>query len=106
MLITDLQKMGSRLKAYRKKCGLTQAQIAEAADLSLRAYSKIELGQSEMRILTALQICNALQITPNDLLWEEEAASSESIDSLLASCSGKDQKLISGLITAYLRLSR
>ena len=106
VLITDLQEMGNRLMAYRKKCGLTQAQMAEAADLSLRAYSKIEHGQSEMRIITALQICSALDITPNDLFCEEEATSSETITSLLETCSGKDRKMISGLIRTYLDLSK
>ena len=68
MLITDLLTIGNNLYNIRKAQGLTQANVAEKADLSDRAYADIERGNVTMRIDTLLKICVALHITPNDLL--------------------------------------
>ena len=68
MLNYDKLEIGNRLHAFRKKAGLTQAETAEAAGLSDRAYAEIERGLSNMRTETLLNICRVLRITPNDLL--------------------------------------
>ncbi|MBR0142656.1 MAG: helix-turn-helix transcriptional regulator [Clostridia bacterium] len=71
MLITDLHAIGDRLLFYRRKCGLTQAEAAEAAGLSDRTYADIERGTVNMRTETVLSICKAFHITPNDIFTEE-----------------------------------
>ncbi len=68
MFIYDLREMGNRLLSFRKKAGLTQAEAAEKAGLSDRTYADIERGKVNMRVETLLKICDALQITPNDIL--------------------------------------
>ena len=50
MLISDPRQIGNRLLAIRKHIGLTQAEVAEAAGLSDRAYADIERGSVNMRI--------------------------------------------------------
>lgn len=70
-LTSNLETIGKRLRLRRKICGLTQAQTARAAGLSERAYAKIERGESDMRIVTAVHICKVLRITMDDVLWEE-----------------------------------
>ena len=59
MLIFDLRAIGNKLLAIRKKAGLTQSEVAEAANLSDRTYADIERGTVNMRIETALRICEA-----------------------------------------------
>lgn len=68
MLIFDLQVIGQNLLRYRKAAGLTQEELAEAANLSVRAYADIERGSVSARVDSLLKICDALRITPNDIL--------------------------------------
>lgn len=71
MLIFDTRVMGNRLLYYRKKAGYTQAEVAELAGLSDRAYADIERGTVNMRTETLLRICNTLQITPDEIFTEK-----------------------------------
>ena len=68
MLIHDLRVIGNNLLQLRKQKGLTQTELAELAGLSDRAYADIERGTVNMRLQTLLEICEALNIMPNDIL--------------------------------------
>ena len=74
MLIFDLHSIGENLYKVRKAKGLTQAEVAEKADLSDRTYADIERGSVTMRIDSLLKICQALHITPDDVLVKRDAA--------------------------------
>ena len=62
MLVYDFRTIGNKLLAIRKKAGLTQSEVADAANLSDRTYADIERGTVNMRIETILKICGALHI--------------------------------------------
>ena len=66
MLIFDLRTIGTKLLTVRKRMGMTQAEVAEAAGLSDRTYADIERGSVNMRTETILRICNVLHITPDE----------------------------------------
>ncbi len=70
MLIFDLRTIGQKLLRYRKAAGMTQEELAEAANLSPRAYADIERGSVGARLESLLKICAALRITPDDVLTE------------------------------------
>lgn len=70
MLIFDFRSIGNKLLTIRKRSGMTQAEVAEAAGLSDRTYADIERGTVNMRIETILRICDALHITPDQILTE------------------------------------
>ena len=102
----DWYKIGNRLLAQRKALGLTQAEVAERAGLSDRTYADIERGSVNMRVETALRICRALGITPNDVLLEEDAALAAREEALLrelAQCSPREKRTVLGLLSTYLR---
>ena len=104
MLIFDKVEIGNRLYMLRKKSGLTQFEVAEAADISPRTYAGIERGEASMRIETALNICNVLKITPNDLFMVENE-SEISLDKLLEqlnACSPYDRGTALALMATYL----
>lgn len=106
MLIFDFYTIGNKLLGFRKKAGLTQAEVAEAAGLSDRTYADIERGTVNMRIETVLKICNALHITPDEVLTQEKAASDITQDELLerlASCTKKEREAAMQLLDVYLR---
>lgn len=95
MLIIDIHEIGNRLLKARKKCGMTQTEVAEASDLSLRTYADIERGTSNMRVDTLLKICATLDVTPNNVLLIDCDKSTEQQDDLiqlLNNCSPKNKK--------------
>ena len=105
MLIFDLHTIGNRLLSIRKRLGMTQAEVAEAAGLSDRTYADIERGAVNTRTETLLRICNALHITPNDLFVSEETSirvrRTELLDRLQA-CNPKDQETALTLLAVFL----
>lgn len=106
MLIFDLQTVGNKLLAIRKRKGLTQAEAAEAAGLSDRTYADIERGTVNMRVETLLRICSALRITPDEILTEESssiAALQEELWEQLNNCSLKDRETALAILAIFLR---
>lgn len=106
MLIYDFRKIGNRLLAIRKKMGLTQMEVAEAAGLSDRTYADIERGSVNMRIETILRICDALHITPDEILLEDKSKLSVKQEELIAklnACSEKDKDTALRLLEVYLQ---
>lgn len=72
MLVLDMREIGNKLLAIRKRMGMTQVEVAEAAGLSSRTYADIERGTVNMRVETILRICDALHITPDEVLTKSE----------------------------------
>lgn len=105
MLIFDIREIGNLLLKYRKKAGLTQAELAEKAQISDRTYADIERGFSNMRVDTLLNICHALNITPNDILLREHEVfvEFEELSACLSQCSSAERKTALMLMQVYLR---
>lgn len=106
MLIYDFRAIGNRLLAIRRRQGLTQAEVAEAAGLADRTYADIERGTVNMRLETILRICQALHITPDEILTQERSAITVRQEELLArlnACSEKDRDTALLLLEVYLR---
>ena len=106
MLVLDRRKIGDKLYSIRKKMGMTQAELAEAAKLSDRAYADIERGEANMRTETLLRICSVLYITPDEILTEENDATSAKQEELMArlsSCPPKNRETALRLLEVYLQ---
>lgn len=106
MIIFDLRTIGNKLLAIRKKAGLTQSEVAEAANLSDRTYADIERGTVNMHIKTILKICEALHITPDVVLTENTPnflAKQSVIFSELDECTMQQKETAMELLVVYLR---
>lgn len=106
MLVFDLHTIGNKLLTIRKRMGMTQAEVAEAAALSDRAYAEIERGCVNMRIETILRICNVLHITPDELLTTESSSLAYQQQELwdrLSVCNPKDRETALQLLSVYLK---
>lgn len=106
MLLFDFRAIGNKLLTIRKRSGLTQAEVAEAAGLSDRTYADIERGTVNMRIETILRICAALHITPDEILTEERTPENIRQDLLwerLNACNPKDKDTALQLLSVYLK---
>lgn len=106
MLLYDMQEIGSKLYTFRKRSGMTQAEVADLAGISDRTYADIERGTVNMRVETALRICSALHITPDEILTKPAESTAARQDTLLArleACSPKDRETALAILDAFLR---
>ena len=105
MLVFDFRVIGNRLLSIRKRMGLTQAEVAEAAGMSDRTYADIERGTVNMRLETFLRICKVLHTNPDTILTEQDqplAVRQEEIMEQLFSCNEKDRETALQLLATYL----
>ena len=106
MLIFDFHAIGNKLLSVRKRLGLTQSEVAEAAGLSDRTYADIERGSVNMRIESILKICNVLHITPDEILTQETSPISIRQNELIEKlnmCSPKDRETALQLLSVFLK---
>ena len=106
MLIFDFSTIGNKLFLFRKRMGMTQAEVAEAAGLSDRTYADIERGSVNMRIETILRICEVLHITPDEILTDDSVFPTSKQEELMArlnACSLKDKETALRLLSVYLQ---
>ena len=106
MLLHDLRQIGNNLLTFRKKQGLTQMELAEAAGLSNRAYADIERGTVNMRVDTLLHICEALHVTPNEILTQNDeflsSFTQKELTEKLNSCTIKEKETALQLLTVFI----
>ncbi len=105
MLLFDFRAIGNKLLAIRKKTGMTQAEVAEAAGLSDRTYADIERGTVNMRIETLLRICQVLHITPDEILTQDsnrDIIRQEELLDRLNACTPKNKETSLRLLEVYL----
>lgn len=106
MLIYDRHIIGNQLLLLRKRRGLTQADVAESAGLSDRAYADIERGTVNMRVETLLKICAVLRITPDEVLTDDTdsiTTRQEELWTRLNNCSLKDRETALTILAIFLR---
>ena len=105
MLISDMHIIGNKLLTFRKQKGLTQAEVAELAEISDRTYADIERGSTNMRMETLVSICKALNITPNQILIDDDNSlqiEQERLFKQLNSCKTKERETALKLLSVYL----
>ena len=70
--MADLRKrFGELLAAHRRRRGLTQEDLAEAADLSVDMISKIEVGATGARFPSIERLAQAVQVDPAELFTSD-----------------------------------
>jgi len=62
--------IGVRVRAVRVKKGITQEKLSEQVGISPQHYSKIESGGTKLSLPCLVRICNALEITPDEILMD------------------------------------
>lgn len=94
----DLKAIGNNIKRCRKNMGLTQANLAEKINLSTIHMSHLETGAASMSLECMLNICNALKVTPDELLYGEYElnlkSTSDKLNGLLDSLTADEKKLV------------
>ena len=62
--------IADNVRLYRKKANLTQAELAEKAELSLDSIRRVEGGKRTMSLDNFMRIVDALKIPMSFLLYE------------------------------------
>ncbi len=60
------------LKVARARLDMTQKELAERVDVSRQTINAIEKGDYNPTINLCVKICKVLNVTLNDLFWEDE----------------------------------
>lgn len=66
-------QIGCNIAAHRKRCRLTQAELAQRLNYSDKAISKWERGESAPDVTTLVQLADQFQISVNDLVCDPNA---------------------------------
>lgn len=87
--------VGERLRAIRKKRGYTQEQLAEMASISPQHCSGIETGGAKVSLPALIQLCNALEATPDEILLDSVPAAAKpgllrEVEAVFADCSADE----------------
>lgn len=67
-------QIGENVRANRIRAGLTQAQLAEAADVGTPFIANIECGQKMMSVPTLIAVADALKVSCDSLVRPIEQA--------------------------------
>lgn len=59
--------IGKNIKVLRRRLNMTQTKLAADVNLSRASITNIEIGNTTTTAKNILNLCNALQCTPNDL---------------------------------------
>lgn len=79
MIMTHIQNNGNRLRERRVANGLTQAELAQRANISRTAVTAIEAGRIVPSVMAALSLARVLQTSVEDLFSQSEESSEGSV---------------------------
>lgn len=92
----DAKKVGKRIKQARNEKGWTQADLAQAVDLTPKYLSNIECGFKMPKFETFIAIVNALGVDANTLLCDvvdvSTSTASSTVSEKLAALPAEDQR--------------
>ena len=100
----DYQKIGQRIRKYRRASGLSQEALAEQINISTTHMSHIETGNTKLSLPVLVDIAKVLRVRTDDLLQESsipsKSAALQDIAVLLEQCSPKQAQLVAELVYA------
>lgn len=106
----DYVSIGKQIHKYRIRAGITQEQLAEIIDVSDPHISRIETGKTKPSLQTLVDLCNALDITIDDLMQDSLSAVRQKIEGrlgdLLADCSPKELDMLADIAETILKTTR
>ncbi len=98
----DYITIGTRIRAFRKEKGWTQAFLAEQSGVEPSNISHIERAATKVSLPTLTHIANALEVSLDELVYGNLIKSShvsiKAIDRLLSDCTADELKALTEVI--------
>lgn len=98
----DYKVIGKRIKEYRKKNKMTQAELAEKVGVEPTTISHIERATTKLSLSTLICIANTLETSLDELVYTNLAKSSHIsvsiIENLLTDCTPDEISTIAEVI--------
>jgi transcriptional regulator with XRE-family HTH domain len=82
------EEVGKRLAEYRKKAGLSQAQLGELLGLEKESVSRIESGKIAASLSRLVMFCESLDVSFEELLINASPHPTDEAKALIASLQG------------------
>lgn len=101
---TMAQRVGDRIRFFRKSHSLTQAELAERSDVDDITISRLETGARAPSIDQLERLASVFEVPISQLLNETEVPSSERgkmLASMLGSLSNEQQAFVVELVRLY-----
>lgn len=90
--------IGMRIKEVREQRGMTQAELAERAELSSQYLSQVETAKKQVSLKALVHIANALEINIDSLLRGNQVGDKQEYQNelieLLKDCSAFEKRVI------------
>lgn len=97
-------RLGKRIKAARKRRGLSQLALSETLDCTPNHLSYIENGNRSLSLAKFVQLANALGASADELLMDSLDNTAEAMDhkysSIMAGCSEYEKRILLSIIFA------
>ncbi len=105
-MVVDYALIGRRLAEIRKSRKLTQEKLAEQTDLANNYISNIENSRSIPSLETLVKLCEALDVTPNEILLGASLTSEwymdDELQQKLRQCTPREKRIVDGLVSLLL----
>lgn len=99
----DYGTIGVRVRAARKKLGMTQDKLAGLTDLTVPYISNIENNHTKLSLVTITSLANALETTIDSLMFENLNALTSQYDvefkDLVEDCTEREKAIILDVVT-------
>ncbi len=103
----DYEKIGQKIRALRKNCGMSQEQLAEKVWISTTHMSHIETGSTKLSLPVLVDLAKVLGVGTDELLAtelsEQKTASVDNIQSLLYDCTSQQLAILTEILTSAKR---
>lgn len=100
----DYRAIGKRVKNARINAHITQEELSETINMSLSHISNIETGNTKLSLPTLITIADALSVTADDLLCDNNSQSvtvyQNELQKLVADCSYHEMRIITDIVQA------
>ena len=98
----NYEMLGSKIRRYRERKGLSQEELAEMIDATERHLRNVEYGQKGLSVSLLISLANALDITADDLLSDyltksKMTPTTEFID-IIDDCSDTKRAILIGML--------
>lgn len=98
--------IGRRIRAFRLKNNLTQAQLAESLDVSTNFISEVETGKKNISIDTLCRLCQQYQLSADFILFGKESSADSFLLGRLTSLSNRDILTVIEYLENYLKMKK